>query len=196
MARKINRRKGKFRLAIIGEGITEWHYFNNLKQEKRFPYKLTPDLPKHSDYKYIFQKAGQLTNDGYDEVFCVLDVDVFKKDRKKEQQYQKDRLKLLKDPRIKIFESMPCIEYWFLLHYKNYSTKIYPTYDSLKTELKKYLPEYDKSNEYFEKVKIYQKLISEGNISKAISSAQKLRNEKTDNNLFPYSEIDNLLDQL
>lgn len=196
MARNRNNRKAKFSIAIVGEGPTEWHYFNNMKQVKRFPYKLSPDLPKHSDYKYIFQKAKQLGSVGYDKIFCVLDVDVFKNDAAKEAKYQKEKKKILKDSRIEIFETMPCIEYWFLLHYVNYSSKIYPTYNSLKNELKKYLSDYEKSNEYFKKLKIYETLITTGDLEKAKSSVDRLRKEINDNKLFPYSEIDLLLKKL
>ena len=198
MARKRNEKKTKFQVAIIGEGPTEWHYFNDMRQVRRFPYKITPDLPKHSDYKYIFEKAKTLVNDGYNLVFCVLDVDVFKADPKQEEKYQKEKTKLEKNERIVVCETMPCIEYWFLIHYIKYSAKIYPNYSSLEKELKKYLPEYEKSNEYFKKVKIFQTLLKSGDMEEAVKISERLRLEKegNDNKLFPFTQIDLLLKRL
>lgn len=199
MARKRKEKKTKYQVAIIGEGPTEWHYFNDMKQVKRFPYKITPDLPKHSDYKCIFSKAKKLVNEGFNLVFCVLDLDVFKADAKKEEKYINEKNKLEKNDRIIVCETMPCIEYWFLIHYKKkYSSKIYPNYSSLEKELKKYLPKYEKSNEYLKKIKIFQTLTKSGDMEKAVEFSEQLRQEKedSDNNLFPFSEIDLLLKKL
>ncbi len=198
MARNKSITPTKYSVAIIGEGPTEWHYFNDMRQYKNFPYKLSPELPKHSDYKYIFEKARRLVNEGYDKVYCVLDIDVFKNDKKQEEKYFIEKRKLLKNKKIAVVETMPCIEYWFLLHFKNFSTKIYPSYASLKTEIKTHLTNYEKSNEYFKKIKLFQTLVSKGDIEKAYKSALSLREKKkeSDNHLFPFSDIDILLKKL
>ncbi len=67
--------KMKKRFAIVGEGPTEWHYFDGFRKEKRYPFKINPDLPKHSDWKSILKKAQIQVHEGYDKVFCVLDFD-------------------------------------------------------------------------------------------------------------------------
>ena len=36
-------------IAIIGEGETEWFYFDSLRVACRFPFKVAPDFPQHSD---------------------------------------------------------------------------------------------------------------------------------------------------
>jgi hypothetical protein len=36
MARYSKNRKEKYSIAIVGEGETEWHYFDNLRAEKRY----------------------------------------------------------------------------------------------------------------------------------------------------------------
>ena len=77
MARNSKNRKEKYSIAIVGEGETEWHYFDNLRTEKRFSFQISPEIPKHSDYESIFKHAEKLADNGYDEVYCVLDLDIF-----------------------------------------------------------------------------------------------------------------------
>jgi hypothetical protein len=36
MARNRKDRKEKYSIAIVGEGETEWHYFDNLRTDKRY----------------------------------------------------------------------------------------------------------------------------------------------------------------
>jgi hypothetical protein len=199
MARRQNKRQVKYSIAIIGEGLTEWHYFNSLKSVKRYSYRITPSLPQHSDYQAIFKKAAQLVEEGYDKVYCVLDVDVFKKDAKHEQEYFAAKRQAMNDSRVEVFETMPCTEYWFLIHFKDFSTKIYVDYESMKGELREYLPGYEKSNEYFSAIQIYRHLIERGNIQKAVETAERLRVFKDSEEAgkhAPFTEIDIILANL
>ena len=34
-------------VAIIGEGETEWFYFDSLRVACRYPFKVAPDFPQH-----------------------------------------------------------------------------------------------------------------------------------------------------
>lgn len=203
MARKTNKRKSKNAVAIVGEGITEWHYFTDLKQTERYSFKIKPELPKHSDVDAIVKKATELLDEGYDKVLCLFDMDRVSTNKTENAKYQKHKkkhhYKTSKTGGIIIFyETMPCIEYWFLIHFIEYSTRIYPDYNSLKPKLLKYLDGYDKSDEYFKRNKIYQILLTQGSISLAIESAERLVKEKStsDNILFPFTEIHDLLTEL
>ena len=44
----------------------------------------------------------------------------------------------------------PCLEFWFLLHFKK-TSKYYDTCAEAKTELKKYLKNYEKTRKFFTK---------------------------------------------
>ncbi len=199
MARGQKIRKEKFRAAVVGEGITEWHYFHDLKLTEKLPYQLKPSLPKHSNYLEIFKKARQLAAEGYDQVYCVVDLDVIRPLSPKAQaRYEKAKNELLSIPDIFIFETMPCTEYWFLIHFRDYSTRIYPGYESLAAELQRFLPGYEKSNGYFRSNKIYAKLKEAGDLDKACETAKRLCVERLEqeNLLFPFSEYGALLDLL
>ena len=42
-------------IAIIGEGETEWFYFDSLRIACRYPCKVARDFPQHSDIKHILK---------------------------------------------------------------------------------------------------------------------------------------------
>ena len=43
--------------AIIGEGETEWFYFESLRIARRYPFKLSPGFPQHADIEHIMKLA-------------------------------------------------------------------------------------------------------------------------------------------
>jgi len=188
-------------VAIIGEGITEWHYFNDLKHTEKYSFQIKPELPKHSDVEAIVCKALELRAKGYDKILCLFDLDRIISDNTEKIKYVKYKKKYHNSKgkgNIFFYETMPCIEYWFILHFEQYSTRTYPNYESLKAILFKHLNNYEKSEKYLKRIKLYQTLIKQGNLSLAIDNAAKLLIEKqtNDNELFPYSEIHLLLNEL
>ena len=44
-------------IAIIGEGETEWFYFESLRIARRYPFKLSPGFPQHADIEHILKLA-------------------------------------------------------------------------------------------------------------------------------------------
>lgn len=46
-------------IAIIGEGETEWFYFESLRIAKRYPFKLSPGFPQHADIEHILKLPRQ-----------------------------------------------------------------------------------------------------------------------------------------
>lgn len=44
-------------IAIIGEGETEWFYFDSLRVAYRYPFKVAPDFPfRQVEYKIVFHR--------------------------------------------------------------------------------------------------------------------------------------------
>lgn len=190
--------KMKKRFAIAGEGHTEWHYFDGLRKDKRYPFKIKPDLPKHSDWKKILGMARNYVQQGYDKVFCVLDFDTIINNPSDLNRFSAAQRKLPKN--IEIIPSMPCIEFWFLLHYlKNASTKEYRSFKELEPDLLKFIPKYQKSISYFKACSLYQMLSKDGKEEQAIRLAEelrKLKEQSTASSTHPFSDIDKLLLQL
>lgn len=200
MARSSNQKRTKIAIAIIGAGYTEWFYFRDLKEVENLAnrIKLKPEKPKNSSYKHIIDKAKNLIKNEYDYAFCIIDMDEIITNKKNLQNYKQAKQNVKKfnrlyNPRkIKIFEVLPCFEFWFLLHYK-YTTKIFKNCDGATNSLKKYLCNYDKTIKYFQKNNMYKKLLK--NLKKAIKNSKKLNKNRTTNTQ-PKCDIHKLVQKL
>lgn len=62
-------------IAIIGEGETEWFYFDSLRIARRYPFKVTLDFPQHSDINHILKLIESYLNKQYDYIVCLFDMD-------------------------------------------------------------------------------------------------------------------------
>lgn len=62
-------------IAIIGEGETEWFYFDSLRVACRYPFKVAPGFPQHSDIKHILKLVESYLNKQYDFIVCLFDMD-------------------------------------------------------------------------------------------------------------------------
>lgn len=87
--------------AIIGEGITEFFYFDgfrNVEKDllKKFNVTLKPDKPKHPDYSDIITKAQSLLAKEFDVVFCLIDMDYINADNVRKQAYDKEKSSCIK----------------------------------------------------------------------------------------------------
>lgn len=173
--RKQKFKKTKEIIYISYEGDTEDNYFfkfNNKSQNFRVlraygnqtdPVNLVKNL-----YNTIINKYG---NNFFEEnrAYCIFDLDTYKN---KEKQI-KEAIKMCKDYNIIPITSAPCIELWYLLHYKKYNSYI-NSYDAVE-KLKLYIKNYEKG------IDIYDELLP--NIDKAIKNAKDLekiniRNDK------------------
>lgn len=64
-------------IAVIGEGETEWFYFDSLRVACRYPFKIATDIPQHSDIPHMAKMAEQYVSKDYDIVVCLVDMDRF-----------------------------------------------------------------------------------------------------------------------
>ena len=194
MARVIRKKKLFPAIAIIGEGITERYYFLGMKQNEKLNFKIKPDLPTHPDLKNIIKKAEKLLQQEYDAVYCLIDLDRIISNLKEKDKYQNIRKKSTSS--ILFFESMPCFEIWFLLHFR-YSTRCFNNYSELEPELKKYLTNYEKSENYFKNNNLY--LYLKDKLQNAVINAVKLekeRNKLKHSSNFPKCDIYKIINKL
>lgn len=145
------------------------------------------NLVEHTLVK-VKEESLDLTGD--DRAFCMFDTDV--KPTKNLQISEAIRL-AIKNNIIPIV-SAPCVEVWFLLHYR-YSTAQYSSSEEVIDELKKYCAGYNKSYD------IYPLIF--GNTSKAISNAKKLEKFQLENGrklqsveANPYTEIYKIMEEI
>ncbi len=179
MVRKAKNRNPKFSVAIVGEGFTEWHYFLNMRKKRRFGFEVKPSMPKHSDFKTIISTARRTRKEGYDMVFCVLDMDSILSHSSSKKSYLKEKSLKKLNSGICFIETMPCFELWFLLHFlEKFSGKIFKSYKEIKPELIKYIKNYNKSEKFFRNGSFYHHLETQGSVEMAIKNAEKLLSEK------------------
>ena len=159
-------------IAIIGEGLTEYRYVDDLRTTERYRFSLVPGIPKHSDIDDIVRLARERVSAGYDYVLCLIDMDVIEGNHDKMEHY----CALKNDnPQIIFVESSPCTEYWFLMHFMPVpSSKEYANYDAVAQELKKHIPNYDKTEAFFNKAHIYRELKEKGDMVRAIGLSRDL----------------------
>ena len=172
MSRRTVSRRVRKSIAIIGEGLTEYRYVDDLRTTERYRFSLVPGIPKHSDIDDIIRLARERVSAGYDYVLCLIDMDVIEGNRDKMEHY----CALKNDnPKIIFVESSPCTEYWFLMHFMpGPSSKEYANYDAVAQELKKHIPNYDKTEAFFNKTHIYRELKEKGDMERAIGLSREL----------------------
>lgn len=172
MERRVANSKTRRSMAIIGEGLTEYRYVDDLRTTERYRFSLVPGIPKHPDIDDIVRLAQERVKAGYDYVLCLIDMDVIESSHEKLEHY---RALTKANPEIVFVESSPCTEYWFLMHYMpRPSSKEYADYDAVAQELKKHIPNYDKTEAFFNKTHIYRDLKEKGNMVRAIELSREL----------------------
>ena len=164
-------------IAIIGEGLTEYRYVDDLRTTERYRFSLVPGIPKHPDIDDIVRLAQERVSAGYDYVLCLIDMDVIEGNHDKMEHY---RALKNDNPQIIFVESSPCTEYWFLMHFMpGPSSKEYANYDAVAQELKKHIPNYDKTEAFFNKTHIYRELKEKGDKERAIGLSRDLDELRT-----------------
>lgn len=137
-------------IAIIGEGETEWWYFDTLRIACRYKFKVAPDFPQHSDIPHMAKLAEDYVKRETDYVVCLVDMDRLLRVPAEMATYQ--QLKKNSPRNVIWIETNPCTEFWFLLHFlPQISTKHYETYEDVLPDLQRYMPGYEKTSRYFKK---------------------------------------------
>lgn len=172
MSRRTVSRRARKSIAIIGEGLTEYRYVDDLRTTERYRFSLVPGIPKHSDIDDIVRLARERVSAGYDYVLCLIDMDVIEGNHDKMEHY---RALKNENPKIIFVESSPCTEYWFLMHFMpGPSSKEYANYEAVAQELKRHIPNYDKTEAFFNKTHIYRELKEKGDMVRAIGLSRDL----------------------
>lgn len=189
-------------IAIIGEGETEWFYFDSLRVACRFPFKVAPDFPQHSDIHHVLKLVESYIEKQYDYVVCLFDMDRLYQFPSEMRLYQRAKKKYSAKKyaeRVIFIETNPCTEFWFLLHFlPNVVCRRYDSYEQLLPELQKYMPEYEKTKRYFKRTNLYKFLTENGDLDRAIQNSEKLclLSEKTPEDLIAYSEVYKVIELL
>ncbi|WP_314320990.1 RloB family protein [Prevotella nigrescens] len=192
------------RAIIIGEGITEFYYFQSLRDVyKQVVFK--PDCPKHTSIRELERKIREAAEKGYTHIFCIIDMDTKNKEPERTQ-YEKLKAKFAKPInkpkkgiycKVEFFETHLCTEMFFR-YYFGYTSRSYGDQESLIKDLNKYV-EYEKTIDFFSKSKGLHSYFERngGSLKKAIANAEKSMKEKEKNDRdYTYSELGQLMKAL
>ncbi|WP_081832126.1 RloB family protein [Prevotella sp. P6B1] len=177
-------------IAIIGEGETEWWYFETLRVACRYKFKVAPDFPQHSDIPHMAKLAEDYVKRETDHVVCLVDMDRLLRVPAEMATYQK--LKKKSSRNVIWIETNPCTEFWFLLHFlPQISTKRYETCEDVLPDLQRYMPGYEKTARYFRNNNLYNYLTEHGDLQRAIENAKELSrlSEETPEDRIAYSQM-------
>jgi hypothetical protein len=173
--RKQKIREPKSGIYIVGEGITEQYYFSHIKKIFGFHCTIKPRFFGNTSIAEMRKKIEELLR-GDIFVICVFDADVAahnESERKKLEQLQN---KYRKNKNLLFCNSLPSIEYWFLLHYEN-TNRHFKDAKAAETALKKYISDYEKTAQFLEKEKWIRDLCSENKLSQAIERSKRFEPE-------------------
>ncbi len=176
----------RIKYAVVGDGKCESWYIQMLRRNERaISVDLKPEIPQRKRLSDQFDKVLELSQD-YDKVFWMIDFDVIASETRSAKKAAKTALHEFKEyydniekinkangaKNIIIIINNPCLEYWFLLHFVA-TSKYFDTCDGAMKQMKKCLPDYEKSQSYYtrEGNDIYLKL--KPALAKAITNAEK-----------------------
>ncbi len=160
MARKENFRKLKSEgTAVVGDGLCEKLYFDQMKAAEKLTSNIEPKLPKSGSWSTVFETVDKLlSNAAYSHIYCLIDYDTVIRSKNETEKYLNRKKELENTKRVTVFECNPCFEMWFLVHYEK-TSRLFEHCDSVASYLnKKHITDYCKTEEYYKKKRIYEHL--------------------------------------
>lgn len=190
MGRRENKLNQFRRYVVIGDGQTEQYYLAHLKDLFGYKYSIRPLLFNNITIEKAARLIKDLLNEGYDMVVYLTDYDVIV-NQNKEQKFQKLIERYKNSSKVMICETMPCVEFWFLLHFLK-TTREFCNAEEATSFLKKHIQYYSKEESFLKNSKWVKDLCSNGKVDKAIEYAMGILEQK--NNMetgshFPYTKV-------
>src|SRR5690606_29620169 len=167
--RKRNTPKVNPAFAIVVDGKTEVWYLQMLKRNERdIRVSIKPEIPNKKSVEEQYNLVCDLSNKEFTKVFWIVDLDTVVKEDNEVPLGGKSSLKIFEEyrrdlskyyPNAVVIVNNPCLEFWFLLHFKK-TSKYFNNCSDAETQLKKYLKNYQKTQKFFTKQNndIYLKL--------------------------------------
>ncbi len=154
MPRKTNKIPSHTTILLVVEGQTEQIYFSEMRIFERVPgISIVPKIAQHSDLYHVLKTALNEFNFGvYDSIWCVFDKDTLLSNNITDE--VKTLLNKAINNGIKIADSFPAFEIWFLLHYEM-PKQTYNNQDEVIKNLIKHISDYSKERKWQETKHLY-----------------------------------------
>lgn len=183
--------KGKNAVSIIADGETEKWYFQLLNQEEDLRLPITYKLPK-GNLQEVYEVVKEQCSLPFTKVIWIIDFDVIVREERERAKSTPSPVALFRDilnevnsqpkkyPNLHVYINNPCLEFFYLLHFKE-TSRYYSMYEpNLRKDLQSVLPNYEKSEKYYKSgTNIYVRL--KANQGEALERASKLPDFDIDN---------------
>lgn len=171
MPRRVeNRIQKKHAVTILGEGITEQHYFTHIRTLFGYNYTIKPYYFSVTSLTEMDKKIAEaITDGGY--AIAVFDADVANRNDAEKKKLESIRRKYANKNNVLLCDSLTSIEYWFLLHFDN-TNRYFKDSSATESELRKYIPDYEKKSKFLQNTQWVKDLCSESKLKLAQERAK------------------------
>ena len=191
MARKRKERElRRSRITVIGEGLTERWYFDHLRTVMGFRYDCKPRFFTHQSYDEM-RKLIELVLQDDGIAVCVCDADITRINPVESVRLKEMKDKYASNDKVFICDSMPSIEFWFLLHFLE-TSRFFNDSNEVSNILRRYIPAFQKHSFLLEKVHWVSDLCADDKLATACSRANILsqnQQAKSYSNIFKAIEL-------
>ena len=171
MGRPINNRSQKHPvITIIGEGITEQYYFKHIRSLYNYRYILKPYFFGITSLELMDRRIAEVI-EGEGVAICVFDTDVSLRSGAEKKKLNRLIKKYNRKENVVFCNSLPSVEYWFLLHYEN-TNKHFSNSKVVERVLRKYLFYFEKTTPFLEKEKWVMDLCADNKLKIARERAK------------------------
>lgn len=168
--RKQKIREPKSGIYIVGEGITEQYYFSHIKKLFGFHCTIKPRFFGNTSIAEMKKRIEELLR-GDISVICVFDADVAVHNESERKNLEQLQNRYRKNKNLLFCNSLPSIEYWFLLHHEH-TNRYFKDAKAAETALKKHISDYEKTVQFLEKEKWVKDLCAEDRLNQALKRAE------------------------
>ncbi len=174
----------------MGDGKTEQAYLKHLKSLKGYKYSVYPSLFNDITIESAEKKIDELLSGGCDLIVYLTDYDTVV-NQDKQKRFNALIQNYAEVDEVLIYESMPSIEFWFLLHYK-LTTKEFVNAEEVTRLLRNYIPDFSKTKTFLENRKWVEDMSGNGQLETAIANARTVLRQKENDDVsdhFPFTKV-------
>jgi hypothetical protein len=196
MGRQSNKRETRKTYVVLGDGQTEQYYLKHLKALKGYKYTIRPSLFSSITIETAGSIIDEYLSGGCDQIIYFTDYDTIV-NQNKTAEFEKLKNKYVDVKEVFICETMPSIEFWFLLHFLKTTREFTNASDAIAL-LVRYMQGYSKGEAYLKNSKWVETLCSNGKLETACNNSSSILTEKEKGDKgshFPYSKAHIAIEQ-
>ncbi len=172
---------------IIGAGITEQWYFKHLQTLREYSVKIKPRYFGRENAVKLDKLVDKvLKEEGF--AIVVFDADVAQRNDKERQMVERMKSEYANNKDVLFCDSLPSIEYWFLLHYKGVG-RLFNTSNEVVKEIKKYNSQFDKSEKFLKNDSWVRQLCEGERLKQAIDRCKQQEDKVNRGESVSYSKV-------